>query len=44
MVNNAAWIKTPKSKLEVDSAPDYKAENGEVVVKVSLSTILPLDR
>ena len=43
MVNNAAWIKTPKSKLEVDSAPDYKAEKGEVVVKVKLSTQLGCD-
>ncbi|GAA6000176.1 hypothetical protein JCM5350_005432 [Sporobolomyces pararoseus] len=43
MVNNAAWIKTPKSKLEVDSAPDYKAEKGEVVVKVHAVSIQPVD-
>jgi hypothetical protein len=36
MVNHAAWIKAPKAKLVVDTAPDRHAEQGEVVVKVSL--------
>ncbi|GAA5884507.1 hypothetical protein JCM16303_000002 [Sporobolomyces ruberrimus] len=43
MVNQAAWIKAPKQKLEVDSAPDRHAEKGEVVVKVHSVSIQPVD-
>ncbi|GAA5910669.1 zinc-binding alcohol dehydrogenase family protein [Sporobolomyces salmoneus] len=39
--NNAAWIKAPKQKLEVDSTPDRSASTGEVVVHAV--SIQPVD-
>ncbi|GAA5821132.1 hypothetical protein JCM11491_004549, partial [Sporobolomyces phaffii] len=43
MVNHAAWIKAPKAKLVVDTAPDRHAEQGEVVVKVHAVSVQPVD-
>jgi NADPH:quinone reductase-like Zn-dependent oxidoreductase len=43
MSNQAAWIKTIKTKLEVDSAPDAKAGPGEVVIKNAFVAINPVD-
>ncbi|GAA5923717.1 zinc-binding alcohol dehydrogenase family protein [Sporobolomyces koalae] len=43
MVNRAAWIKAPKQHLEVDSAPDYHPNEGEVVVKVHAVSVQPVD-
>ncbi|KAE9381943.1 zinc-binding oxidoreductase CipB [Stipitochalara longipes BDJ] len=43
MSNQAAWIKTPKSQFEVDSAPTAKAGQGEVVIKNTFVAINPVD-
>jgi NADPH:quinone reductase-like Zn-dependent oxidoreductase len=43
MSNQAAWIKVPKAKLEVDSAPAAKAGKGEVVIKNAFVAINPVD-
>ncbi|GAA5981037.1 hypothetical protein JCM10908_003958 [Rhodotorula pacifica] len=41
--NVAAWIPEPKAQLVVKEAPDWKAEKGEVVVKVHSVSIQPVD-
>lgn len=43
MSNQAAWIKAPKARLEVDSAPSAKAGPGEVVIKNAYVAINPVD-
>ena len=43
MSNQAAWIKAPKARLEVDSAPVAKARPGEVVIKNAYVAINPVD-
>lgn len=43
MSNQAAWIKSAKAQLEVDSAPTPKAGAGEVVIKNAFVAINPVD-
>jgi NADPH:quinone reductase-like Zn-dependent oxidoreductase len=43
MSNQAAWIKSAKTKLEVGSAPEARAGIGEVVIKNAFVAINPVD-
>ncbi|KAH8771465.1 chaperonin 10-like protein [Hyaloscypha finlandica] len=43
MSNQAAWIKSAKTKLEVGSAPEASAGIGEVVIKNAFVAINPVD-
>ncbi|KUJ10525.1 oxidoreductase-like protein [Mollisia scopiformis] len=43
MANQAAWIKTPGTSLEVDSAPEAKLGPGQVVIKNAYVAINPVD-
>jgi NADPH:quinone reductase-like Zn-dependent oxidoreductase len=43
MSNQAAWIKEPKGKLQVDVAPEYEPKAGEVLIKNGALAINPVD-
>lgn len=43
MSNQAAWLKGPKARLEVDSAPEARAGSGTVVIKNAYVAINPVD-
>jgi NADPH:quinone reductase-like Zn-dependent oxidoreductase len=43
MSNQAAWIKAPKARLEVDYAPTAKAGSGQLVIKNAYVAINPAD-
>jgi NADPH:quinone reductase-like Zn-dependent oxidoreductase len=43
MSNQAAWLKEPKTKLQVDTAPMYKPKAGEVLIMNGALAINPVD-